>query len=75
MTKRRFDPCEDVYVSGYRAGKPCPYRASAIVNSQFGAPYRVCGYHARGYSPTIVYPLHWNLTWIRRMQRDFARLA
>lgn len=67
--------CRLAYVTGYRKGEPCPYRASEIVLLDYSpGPFLVCGYHARAYAPGVRYPLHWNLTWIRKMQRDFGRL-
>lgn len=58
--------CSSQYVSGYRRGQPCPYRASAIVLVWF--PFLVCGYHARAYADELVYPLDWNLARIRAWQ-------
>lgn len=60
-------PCSGVYVSGFRQGRPCPYSASAIINTGL-EPFRVCGYHARAYAPDVVYPLNWSLAEIRRWQ-------
>jgi len=65
--------CTLRYVSGYRKGQPCPYRASEIINLDYSpGPFLVCGYHARGFGSNVRYPLHWNLTWIRKMQMDFT---
>lgn len=59
--------CEHHYVSGYKRGNSCRFRASAIlcVGSR---PSLICGYHARGYTPTVIYPLDWNLARIRAWQ-------
>ena len=65
----RDHTCAAFYVGGLRAGRPCPYRASAIVDA--GAqPFRVCGYHARAYQPGVVYGLDWSMARIRRWQMD-----
>jgi hypothetical protein len=62
-------PCSHHYVTGYRKGQPCPYEASAIVALSYSdAPFYVCGYHARAYGPTVVYPMFWSLATVRRFQ-------
>ena len=59
--------CHDVYVSGPRQGRPCPYKAIAFID--FGAmTFQVCGYHARAYAPRAVYPFAWSLSRIREWQ-------
>jgi hypothetical protein len=62
--------CTHRYVSGFRRGLPCPYRASAIVNLAHAAPFLVCGYHAKAYTADVTYPLDWSLDRIRRWQMD-----
>jgi hypothetical protein len=70
MKTARTPRCASDYVSGYRQGKPCPYRASHVVVPRTEtSPWLVCGYHARAYSPGILYPLNWSLAEIRRWQR------
>jgi hypothetical protein len=62
--------CTQRYVSGFRLGQPCPYRASAIVNLAYAAPFLVCGYHAKTYTADAIYPLDWSLARIRRWRLD-----
>jgi hypothetical protein len=57
--------CDGKYVSGDRWGQPCPYRATVLVNLEYAAPFRVCGYHARQYHPDVLYPMDWSLARIR----------
>jgi len=59
--------CVETYVSGWKRGKPCRFRASAIVKIG-GRTFTVCGYHARQYSSSVVYPFDWNLQRIRHWQ-------
>ena len=60
--------CEGEYVRGPRRGQSCPNPATAIID--FLDPFHVCGYHARAYAPSIVYPLVWSLARIRQWQMD-----
>jgi hypothetical protein len=60
--------CDHTYVTGYRQGQPCPYQATNII--AHGGIYFACGYHARAYTPNVIYPLAWSLATIRRFQRD-----
>lgn len=61
--------CTLSYVSGHREGLPCPYRATAIVNTGIEPPFLACGYHARAFTDNAIYPLDWSLATIRRWQR------
>lgn len=58
--------CEDRYVI---SGFPCPYRAKYIIAPRMGDPFRVCGYHKRGYIPSATYPIDWSLARIKAWQR------
>jgi hypothetical protein len=67
--------CQKSYVSGYRAGTACPYKASEVIATAVYS-LQVCGYHARQFHPDVRYPLTFNLTRIRAWQIDnLARLA
>ena len=64
-----MDACTARYIAGVRRGDPCPHPATFIVNRPYDPAFLVCGYHARAYSPEIVYPLSWSLAAIRRWQQ------
>ena len=66
--------CAETYVSGFRRGRPCPYRATTIIATE--PPRYACGYHARAYAASVVYPLFWSLALIRRWRLgNLERLA
>ncbi len=61
----RDSRCSLTYQRGFRLGRPCPYRAVAVIDPDYGLPFRVCGYHARAFTPMVIYPLDRPLSRVR----------